>query len=102
MLVPRIFSAAAVVLTALVAVAIAMVATVRPPAMPLLPVASDRSGPFILIDDPGPEPVVSDGAACHLPLTPTNPDGTYIVPGVRGASLYHRVGRGAGTTELLL
>jgi alpha-L-fucosidase 2 len=44
----------------------------------------------------------SQGAASCLPLTARNPDGNYIVPGVRGAIVYRRIGSGAGATELSL
>jgi acetyl esterase len=41
------------------------------------------------------------GTRC-LPLTARNPDGNYIVPGVRGAIVYRRIGSGSGATELSL
>jgi acetyl esterase len=100
--VPRVFAAAAVILTAFVLALIAMVAaSVDAPPMPRpAPVRAD-SGPGIPIDDPGALPILKTSAACE-PLDARNPDGNYIVPGVRGAIVYRRIGRGAGATELLL
>ena len=46
--------------------------------------------------------VLPQGAARCLPLTARNPDGNYIVPGVRGAIVYRRIGSGSGATELSL
>jgi acetyl esterase len=45
-----------------------------------------------------PAPTLTQGAASCLPLTARNPDGNYIVPGVRGAIVYRRL----GATELSL
>lgn len=97
MRVPRIFSAAAVILTALVLALITLVAaSVQPPLMPRPASAPDYSNPGIPIDDPGPAALVKTGAACE-PLTARNADGNYIVPGVRGAIVYRRIGSGSGS-----
>jgi acetyl esterase len=96
MRIPKTLAAAATVLTALV---IAMVAVV---AMPIAPPPSAMSWPApaeppgIPIDDPGALPTVPDLSECE-PLTARNPDGNYIVPGVRGAIVYRRIGSGSGS-----
>lgn len=100
--VPRILSAAAVILTALVLALITMVAaSVQPPLMPRPAPAPAHFAPGMPIDDPGPEPPLKGDEPC-LPLTARNPDGNYIVPGVRGAIVYRRIGSGSGSgaTEL--
>jgi alpha-L-fucosidase 2 len=105
--VSKIFSAAAVILTALVLALLAIVATpTGPPLMSRLVLVQGPSDPGIPIDDPGAEPRAQSAAPC-LPLIARNPDGNYIVPGVRGAIIYRRIGTGAsgfgsGATELSL
>ena len=58
--------------------------------------------PLSLIDDPGalPHGAATPPNACRS--TARNPDGNYIVPGVRGAIVYRRIGSGASATELSL
>lgn len=90
MLVPRIFSVAAVVLTGLVLAMIAMVAAGPPPMPRPAPIPDHSLPPPIPIAHPGGHPPNTRPTACE-PLEPRNPDGNYIVPGVRGAIVYRRV-----------
>jgi len=55
-------------------------------------------------EDIAPALAASQSAAPCLPLEARNPEGNYIVPGVRGAIIYRRVAgaAGAGATELSL
>lgn len=51
---------------------------------------ADRPRPVIPVSHPGGHPPVTKATACE-PLDARNPDGNYIVPGVRGAIVYRRV-----------